>query len=683
MTYASAADLSRDLRELIRPPRRVPPSRAAADYIRVESAGGSVPWSAEITPYMVEPLDCVASLSYESVIFVGPARTGKTQALVNGAIAHSVMCDPVGDILAVFPTEKNAHKYGLTDLRKLHQLSPALNEKLSPRAHDTAITRTIYRNGLAVFLGYPASGELAQTTYRRVILSDYDSMPASVGDEGEPFALAAKRVETFLSAGIVAAESSPKRLQSDPRWKPESPHEFPPVDGGIGMLYNRGDRRRWYWTCLHCGDQFLAPALPDYDDLPDIAAAAASARVICPHCGSVHTPTDKRRLQTERARWLTEYEFMRAGGELSVRGDSNRIASFWLLGCAAGFQTWGGLVSKELRAIREFEKSGHEEALKSTRNVDQGLPYLPRAMRSSRSSSDLMERAERETFDRGMVPPGGRFVLSTVDVQASPPRFEVQVTAHGVGRECWIIDRYAIHLSVARKNAKNEPEPINPATYAEDWRVLVDRVLASVYRDEQGREYPVRAIAVDSGGKSGVTAKAYEFWRWCRKNGHGRRVALIKGDGNASDSKPRVTVSFPDSARKDRSAGGRGEVPVYLLNSLLLGDDLDGDLNRTEPGPRYIHYAKWLGEDVIEQLASMVRTPKKWERVYHGAANETWILLVYASALLIKLGVEKWGEHWENAPDWAQPRADVPEKPKVPAGPVRRVAQSPYLGRRR
>jgi phage terminase large subunit GpA-like protein len=660
LSYASAADLSRSIAELLRPPRRISVSEFARQSVKVSDGNTWDYWDPDITPYMPEIMDLLTSRQHEAVILAKPARTGGSVGLLDCWIGHSAACNP-GDMAIYFTDEKTSQDYGRANVIRMHKESPDLNVMLSRHGHDNNITTTKYRHGMLLRLLYPTSANLSRITLKSVAITEYDSMRDS-GEEGSIYIRAKKRVQNAMSAGMIAVESQPKRVQKDPRWRPSTPHEAPPTEGSsILGLYNQGDRCLWYWRCLHCAGRFPVPPLPDYDDLPDIEAAAATARVICPHCGGIHAPTDKRDLNLS-GRWIPEWYVIAAGPADQLRDipDSfeprGKMASFWLLGCAATYQTWGALVANYLTALRKFEATGDETDLAATINTDQGLPYLPRALRSSRSSSDLMERAERETFDRGMVPPGARFALSTIDVQASPPRFEVQVMAYGVGRECWIIDRYAIHLSATRKNANNEPEPINPATYAEDWRVLVDRVLSSVYRDEQGREYPVRALAVDSGGKAGVTTKAYEFWRWCRKNGHGRRVALIKGDGNASDNKARVTVTFPDSNRKDRNAGGRGEVPVYLLNSLLLGDDLDGDLNRTEPGPRYIHYAKWLGEDVIEQLASMVRTPKKWERVSHGAANETWILLVYASALLIKLGVEKWGEHWENAPEWAQMR---------------------------
>lgn len=637
MSYCDTTKIRQNIQEMLRAPRRVAVAQAAEEHIKVEVAGGNGPWERDVAPYMVEPMDCASSRLYQSVIFAGPARTGKTQALVNGILSHAVQCDPVGDMLCVFPTEENARKYGRTDLRKLHRNSPTMEAMLSPRAHDTAITSTVYRNGMAVFLGHPSSGQLAQTTFRRVVFSDYDSMTSAVGSEGEPFWLGAKRVETFMSGGICVAESSPKRYQTDARWAPKTPHEAPPVDGGILTLYNMGDRRRWYWTCMACKDPFEAPALPQFDDLDNIDKAAATAIVACPHCGFIHTPADKRKLNIS-GRWIVDEKV----GYTS-------IASFWMLGCAAGFQTWSGLVAGYLRGKRRYEQSGDEESLKKSYNTDQGLPYLPATLASVRSAIDLLRRLE--SYERAVVPKGAKFVVATVDVQSR--RFVVQIHAYGAGGECWIIDRYDLAIS-DRKSRTGDPLVIDPAARFDDWLLLVPRVLDRVFplADDPDKVMPIALMAVDSGGKEGVTARAYDFWRWCRSKGLDRRIRLFKGDALASDKTPTVHLTYPDSTRKDRRTKARGEIPLHLLNTLVLKDELDGNLKLEEAGPRYIHLPDWMTQEEIEELTAEVRKAKKWEKIQSKANNETWDLLVYARALTLILGANKWGPNWERIPAW-------------------------------
>lgn len=86
-------------------------------------------------------------------------------------------------------------------------------------------------------------------------LTDYDRFPEDIDGEGDGFSLASKRTTTFMSAGMTLAESSSGREITDVKWRRSSPHEAPPTTG-ILSLYNRGDRRRWYWPCPHCGDWF-------------------------------------------------------------------------------------------------------------------------------------------------------------------------------------------------------------------------------------------------------------------------------------------------------------------------------------------------------------------------------------------------------------------------------------------
>jgi phage terminase large subunit GpA-like protein len=76
----------------------------------------------------------------------------------------------------------------------------------------------------------------------------------------------------------------------DSKWRRKSPHEAPPTTG-ILSLYNRGDRRRWYWPCPHCGEYFqpAMESMTGYRDEPDPVKASESAHLLCPHCSGVIT----------------------------------------------------------------------------------------------------------------------------------------------------------------------------------------------------------------------------------------------------------------------------------------------------------------------------------------------------------------------------------------------------------
>jgi phage terminase large subunit GpA-like protein len=119
---------------------------------------------------MVEPMDMLKSRAHEAVVFVSPARTGKTQGLLDGWLSHCVTSDP-GDMGLYFSTQTLAHDYRKRRIERMHRHSPLMREKLSARAHDTTIEMVIYRNGMIVNLGCPSSSQIAQRDLRYVAIS--------------------------------------------------------------------------------------------------------------------------------------------------------------------------------------------------------------------------------------------------------------------------------------------------------------------------------------------------------------------------------------------------------------------------------------------------------------------------------------------------------------------------------
>lgn len=109
--FASAKEIRRDMANAVKAPRRMKVSDAVAEYMRVPLGGGnSVKWDKHTAAYMLEPMDCLNSREYDAVIFVGPARTGKTIGLIDGWITYSIICDP-SDFLLVQLTQGKASEH--------------------------------------------------------------------------------------------------------------------------------------------------------------------------------------------------------------------------------------------------------------------------------------------------------------------------------------------------------------------------------------------------------------------------------------------------------------------------------------------------------------------------------------------------------------------------------------------
>jgi phage terminase large subunit GpA-like protein len=653
---ASARDISHRTAELIRPPRRIRPSEAASRYLRNDKGA----WDPSLTPEMIEPLDLLASREYTGIVFVGPARSGKTFGLILAGAAYITTCAP-GDSLIVQMSQDSARDFSRMDLDRSIRHSPELLQRLSPRARDDNTFDKFFRSGIVLKIGWPAVTQLSSKTLRYVMITDYDRPENrdNVDGEGPLWDLGAKRTETYMSRGKMLAESSPGGEYTDPQWRASTPHEAPPALG-ILSLYNRGTRARLYWPCKHCGEYFEAQPglgcfrLPAFEELEDMVLkrdlmgmADEYARVVCPACGGLHELSDRPAMKA-RCRWV--HEGQKVGSDGIVTGERRRsqIASFWEGGVAAAYQRWDSVLLKYFQALRTYVQTRDENPLKTTTNTDLAAPYLPRAIANRRGVEQLIERAKGEEWTRQTVPQEARFLTAAVDVQGN--RFCVLVIGWGEGLESWVVDRFAITSS---KRAEGERfAALDPASYLEDWDVLSDQVIAREYPIEGAPDQKLSVLVTycDSGGRAGVTEKAYDFWRKVRAQKLGKRFRLVKGSGLLNA--PRVQEVWPDSrGRSDRKAKARGDVPVLMLNVNVLKDGITGDLAREEPGPGFVHLPAWLERDYFDELTVENRTAKGWVKPA-GARNEAFDLHVYNRAACIALGAEK--IVWQKPPPWAR-----------------------------
>lgn len=681
------------LAESVRPPERLTVSEAAEKYRRLREATHVGPWDNSIAPYLVEVMDEMESLEFSADVFVGPARCGKTDIFHNW-LGYSANCDP-GDMMVVHMTQSTARDWSQGDLRKMLRHSTAIGRRVLPGKQNMNTHDLRFDSGMRLLVKWPTITELSGKTIRRMWLMDHDRMPLDIDGEGAPFDLARKRTQTFGRHGMTVAESSPGFEVTNHRWIARTPHEAPPTEG-ILSIYNRGDRRRWYWRCANpeCCKAFEGDFQhfkwddhdPETGEVYDKVQMAESVRLVCPRCEFKHThdpgPGQPGKVGlNRRGRWIKDGQKWEDDGTISGRPYRSDIASFWLKGVAAAFVTWRELVLKWLNAMEDYERTGDAGSLKTTVNTDQGLPFTPPALAADRLPETLKARARADLGER-VVPEGTRFLTAAIDVQGGSHqgRFEVQVHGHGVGGDLGIIDRFAIRKS-QRLDDDGDPLPLNPRSYLEDWQLLVEQVIEKSYplADGSGRQMSIKAVVCDSGGQEGVTVNAYNFWRWLRDEhpaGHHKRFQLLKG--NPQRGAPRAVISYPDSERKDRRAGARGEVPIMLLNVNMLKDQLDGRLDRLDEHGGMISFPAWLPDSFYSELTVEVRVPNKgWENPKK-LRNEAWDLLTYTLGLMV---IQRHGAmdliDWDKPPAWAldwdenplvfEPERDRPfeSKPKV------------------
>lgn len=656
--YKSLADMMISLASILRPPKRMTVSQWAEEYRYVDNKGSYVGfWQNSTTPYMVEPMDTLSSPLYTGVIVVAPAQCGKTDALIVNWTGYTVACDPM-DMLIINPTSAMSRDFSLRRVDKLLRDTKECGELLNEDRNADNISDKHFKNGVFLSLTHPSVSELAGRPIPRVALTDYDRMPDDVGGDGSPYDLASKRTTTFGSYRMTLAESSPSRPIEDPNWQEvEGSHEAPPTRG-IFALYNRGDRRRWYWACPHCNQRFEGTfkQLRWDKNATNMIDIADSTYMECPKCFSRIDYSQRYEMQ-QSGIWVKDGMYFNHKGELVGSPRKTQIASFWLRGVAAAFVSWGGLVKSFLEAEEEFKTTGSEEALQKFFNTDLAEPYIPKSQINQRQPEHLMARAI-DLGDR-VVPVGVRALIACIDVQKN--RFVVQV--HGISAgspfDITIIDRFSITQS-NRFDTNDMPYMVKPSAFLEDWDLIETEVMRKTYplSDGSGRVMGITMTVCDSGGYSrekgeNTTAMAYDFYRTLRKKGIASRFHLVKGHG--SQYAPTTQINFPDATRKNAMSIARGDVPVLMLNSNLLKDTLSNRLDVTIPAHGMISFPSWLPMDFYQELCNEVRLAKGWEKIQK-RQNEAWDLLYYcmgvAVSRLMLIDREDWNNPSPRYADW-------------------------------
>lgn len=635
-----------------------------------------------ITPVESRPVKCIQVASPRSLYLAGEdgIPTHNTDALILNWTLFSVISSPM-DLIIYSPSTASARDFSTRRVDRLNRHSKEMgNLLLRKRDSDNKFDKH-YLNGMMLTLSWPSVNEMSGKPVPRVALTDYDRMDDDIEGDGNPYDLAAKRTTTFGSFKMALAESSPSKPVTNPRYITQG-HEAPPAEG-ILALYNRGDRRRWQWPCLHCGEYFEAKftmlryLTKDDDGNPlDHVTASETARLECPSCHVLIHPDERHEMQ-QWGMWVREGEAINRNGHRMGTPRRTKVASFWLNGMAAAFTTWAGLVRTKLVAEEEYASTQSEEALKKFYNTDLGEPYIPKAVDAERLPEHLQSRAE--PLPEREVPPGVRMLVANIDVQKNLFVVQVHGICPGSPFDIVLVDRFQIRKS-KRVDEAGEHLWVKPATYLEDWDLIIEQVMDATYplSDGSGRRMAIKLTTCDSGGYSkekgqSVTSMAYDFYRRLRRDNLHQRFHLVKGD--PSPGAPRARISFPDAAKKDNKSAARGDVPVLLLSPNLLKDALHARLDCTEPGKGMFRFPNWLPDWWYQEMCAESRTTKGWEKRAH-AKNEAWDLSYYCIGACVSplLVVEKMD--WNNPPLWAADwetnnMISEPDAPKRFAQPAR------------
>ncbi len=646
LEFADPEVLLRDGFAEMRFPKKVRISQCAREERVLSNPGAySGPWGGG--PYYVDhldrPMDCLLSESlYREVAVMGPSQVGKSE-IGNNWQLHKVLYDPM-DMLFVMPDRTSIDSYIKTQFNKMIELS----DKLAAKQIGDTINLKQFRGCDLHFL-WPTGPTFRARPIPCGRLDDLDDIPTDIGDQGDAVSLLAGRMGSFEAYGRTMMY-----INSTPKLGPNA---------GIEALVAAGTDERLYVDCLHCADPFALyfdRLIYEKAGTPD--DAAASANVVCPSCGALHTQGDKRALLATY-RWVGKGERAAARSAENPDGKEGELlpnlrASFRFDGLF-GFRSWNDIARRARAAEISFEMEQDEGPLKAFDQTIVGRNYKPRQQGEDPVSEDeLVKRAKASPYRMGEVPPGPIVLIASIDQQGN--RFEVSVWGFGWGFRAWLIDRFAL-LTVEEDGRQR---PVRPFKNVEDWALIHAKVMSKSY-PMAGAEHlrmKIYNTIVDTGGLDNATANAFEWWYSMVKGdaGSGRpplpptAITLFKGGNN-----PKGKLLPPPTADAKRQIKGVEQAELYIPNVNRMKDIANNRLNRREDGPGYIAFPKDVPHEYLAELRAEYKKGDQWERPQH-TANETWDLYVMAYTVVVRFGGSDASLSW--VPEWAKPPKDAPAK---------------------
>jgi phage terminase large subunit GpA-like protein len=582
-------------------------------------------WRTDFAPYQRGIMDAWFEPGVQTVVVMGSSQWGKTATAVN-VVAYHIDHDPCS-ILVVEPTvdpmAKDFAKNRLdTLILAVPSLADAVSKKRQKDATNSALQKT-FRGGALAIAGANSASSLASRAVRLLIGDEIDRWPAELPGEGNTIAIALKRTTTYRRRKRIFLLSSPT-LKGGP----------------IHSWYLRGDQRKYFVPCPHCGLFHTY----EWANVKWEREDPKTARLECPGC---HQPISEaqRVVALRRGEWRSTLAPASADGEASSSPDDQvvdrdpTIVSFHLWEAYSPLSSLAEIVRTFLRA-RQKQKEGDKSEMHTWQNTALGEPIEPDAGDGVDSHVLLMRR---EPYPDGVDVPREAVCL-TAGVDTQDDRLEVLIVGWGPGEETWLIDRLTLPGDPER------PEP---------WGML-DDLLDQEYRHPSGQTLSIQAACIDSAGHR--TTFVYDY---ALKKAARRVFAIIGRDGD------RPIVSSPSPRRWGRQ---QRQVPLYTIGVDAAKALLISRMALTEKGRGYLHlpFADWADDELAAQLTAerlVMRFSKGvpiqvWKKFR--ARNEALDCYVYALGALRLLR--------PNLDDLAR-RLSVPRSPQGPApAPAKRPA---------
>lgn len=373
----------RVLKKTLAKPEQLTVSQWSEKY-RILDESSSLPgkWSNDVTPYLIEIMDCFNDPYIESINFCKPTQVGGTEALIND-IGWITTQNP-SPTMIVYPTDDLAKDISNDKLKPSFRKSPSLRERfLENQSKELALKF----KGMNLYLrGANSPSKLASKAIKYLFFDEIDKMPGASKKEASPYDLAVERTKTFKHSKKIYTCSTPT-LKGNYVWRIHEAAE---------------DKRHYFLPCPHCGAMIelkWKQVIFDKDENKEmsIAERASTAAYVCQECGCIIDNKDKAKM-LRKGEWRSI--------EKKCIGKPKTV-SFWLNSLYSIFVTWEDMVKKFL------ESKDDPDQLQNFINSWLAEPWEDTKLKTNEDL--VMERqTDNEQF---IVPSWAKMLTGGVDVQ--------------------------------------------------------------------------------------------------------------------------------------------------------------------------------------------------------------------------------------------------------------------------
>jgi phage terminase large subunit GpA-like protein len=547
-------------------------------------------------------MDAVAEPLNDEVVVMKSAQVGWTE-IIGNIVGYFVDQDPAS-ILVVQPTLDMAEAWSKDRLAPMVRDTACLTKKISDaksRDSGNTVLHKKFAGGQLTIAGANSPASLASRPIRVVLADEVGRYPASAGTEGDPLTLAYKRTNNFWNRRKLAGST-------------------PGIAGvcRIEAKYLESDQRRFFVPCHACGAvQVLRWDRVRWEKTKAGAHRPETARYHCEHCEEPWDDADR-------------------GGAVRL-GEWRATAPFKGI---AGFHVWEAYspwvkLGDTVKAFLEARKS--PETHKVWVNTALGETWVEKG--EAPDWQRLYDRRET-SMALGTPPDWAALLVASCDVQrGGGGRIECDIWAFGAGRKRALVEHIEIDGAIAE---------------AVTWAQL-DTVVARDWITADGRSLKLTRVGVDSGDGENTM----HVYAWCRR--HTGLAMALKGRDTLSAAQAIAGPTWVDVTLAGRKL--RKGVRLWTVGTSMLKTEIYGDLQLERPvdgesfPDGYIFLPdgtsdEWVKQLVAEQLILVRnkrtgRTRREWQQTR--PRNEALDNAVYARAIAISLGVDRWTEA-----KWAQ-----------------------------